>query len=41
MKAAKLELTYSTTAQHQPGGQALETLIVCIIQVQREGLCHQ
>jgi hypothetical protein len=32
-EAAKIELTYSTTASISRMGQPLETLIVCIIQV--------
>ena len=32
-ETAKIELTYSITERHQQSGPALETLIVCIIQV--------
>ena len=36
-ETAKIELTYSITERHQQSGPALETLIVCIIQVKTVG----
>ena len=33
-ETAKIELTYSITERHQQSGPSLETLIVCIIQVE-------